>query len=228
MDLAPDEDPEADVPDAAGARTRVTDRDRDRTVEVLRHGAAEGALDLEEFAERVSAAYRARTAGELVGLTADLPEPPAAPVPADPAAQRRLLAAGRRPGRLSRKWALGILSGSKVRGRWRVEQDFHAVAVMGHCQIDLCDAEFDGDELTIYVVTFLGGVEVLVPEGVPVEIGGVAVLGGIDSQVRRADPAPGAPLVRVRAFCLFGGATARSARFRRGWSAGHAPDESAA
>jgi hypothetical protein len=52
---------------------RASDRDRERAVQVLRDAHAEGRLDLGEFMERTSAAYAARTWGELAGLTTDLP-----------------------------------------------------------------------------------------------------------------------------------------------------------
>jgi len=52
--------------------------DRERAVDVLRAGFAEGRLTQDEFNERVARAYASRTYGELADLTADLP---AGPVP---------------------------------------------------------------------------------------------------------------------------------------------------
>jgi hypothetical protein len=52
---------------------RASDAEREAVVEQLRRHAAEGRLDPEELEQRVSAAYAARTHGELVPLTADLP-----------------------------------------------------------------------------------------------------------------------------------------------------------
>jgi hypothetical protein len=54
---------------------RVSDSDRERTIERLREHAVEGRLTLEEFTERMAAAYVARTSGELEELTRDLPSP---------------------------------------------------------------------------------------------------------------------------------------------------------
>jgi hypothetical protein len=50
--------------------------DRERAVDVLRAGFAEGRLSQEEFTERVERAYASRTYGELGELTADLPAGP--------------------------------------------------------------------------------------------------------------------------------------------------------
>jgi Domain of unknown function (DUF1707) len=52
---------------------RASDADRDAIVERLRKAAGEGRIDAEELEERVDAALRARTYGELEWLTADLP-----------------------------------------------------------------------------------------------------------------------------------------------------------
>lgn len=60
---------------AADDRMRVSDADRERVAARLRDHFAEGRLTQEELDERISAALRAKTAGDLRPLTADLPEP---------------------------------------------------------------------------------------------------------------------------------------------------------
>ena len=55
---------------------RASDDDRERTVEVLRDAYAAGRLDLDEFDERTSTAYSAKTWGGLRELTSDLPAQP--------------------------------------------------------------------------------------------------------------------------------------------------------
>jgi hypothetical protein len=60
---------------------RAASADRERAIDVLRAGFAEGRLTKEEFAERAGAAQEARTYGELAELTMDLP---AGPMPGAP------------------------------------------------------------------------------------------------------------------------------------------------
>ncbi|MFI9342753.1 DUF1707 and DUF4190 domain-containing protein [Streptomyces sp. NPDC052773] len=56
--------------------------DRERAVDVLRAGYAEGRMEHGEFEKRVARAYAARTVGELALLVADLPQGPVPrPVP---------------------------------------------------------------------------------------------------------------------------------------------------
>ncbi len=52
---------------------RAGDADRDAVAERLRDAHADGRLTIEEFQQRLDAAFAARTLGELVPLTADLP-----------------------------------------------------------------------------------------------------------------------------------------------------------
>jgi len=55
---------------------RAASADRERAVDVLRAGFAEGRLTKEEFDGRVGRVYSSRTYGDLVALTADLPTGP--------------------------------------------------------------------------------------------------------------------------------------------------------
>ena len=55
---------------------RASDADRDATAERLRRAAVEGRLEPEELEERLHAALRARTYGDLDRLVADLPQQP--------------------------------------------------------------------------------------------------------------------------------------------------------
>jgi hypothetical protein len=77
------------VMDSPAGRPDVlaSDADRDAVAGRLSSAFAEGRLTAAEHAERILAAYGARTRGEMAGLTADLPAPagdggrPAAIVP---------------------------------------------------------------------------------------------------------------------------------------------------
>jgi hypothetical protein len=183
----------------------VTDAERDQVIAALRHHTAAGLLSLDDFAERVELVLTARTRAELVGVTSSLPAIVEPSRPADP----------------PRRWAVGVLSGEKVRGPWRLEEHMHAVTLFGSAQLDLCDAQVVGDEATIYVIAIFGGVEVQVPEGLPVELSGIAIMGSKQYKVKRCEPIAGMPRVRVRAFALCGGVTVRTRKFRKGLRGRH-------
>ncbi|CCG01240.1 DUF1707 SHOCT-like domain-containing protein [Blastococcus saxobsidens] len=59
--------------DPRDAQVRASDDDREETVRQLQRGLTQGRLTVDEFDERVRAAYAARTLGELAELTRDLP-----------------------------------------------------------------------------------------------------------------------------------------------------------
>ena len=173
----------------------VSDADRELVVDRLRAACGEGRLSLEEFTDRVGDVYQARTAGELERLTGDLPAVPEPPEP------------GIRPSR----WVVGVLSGARRSGPWRPAQPTRVVAVLGSCRIDL--TRVDLEPVTHIVATaVLGGIEVLVPEGIGVDFGGFAFLGGRDDKTT-AHRRPGAPIVRVDGFAFLGGVTVRTRPF---------------
>jgi hypothetical protein len=58
---------------AGDGRMRASSADRERAVDVVKAGFAEGRLTKEEHDDRVCKAYAARTYAELGGVTADLP-----------------------------------------------------------------------------------------------------------------------------------------------------------
>lgn len=175
----------------------VSDADRDDVVERLRAACGEGRLSLDEFADRVGDVYRARTAADLVPLTADLPVPAPAPAEPEPPAVERVV---------------GVFGSAHRSGPWRPADPTDAVAVLGACQLDLTAVDLAA-ETHIRATAVLGGVEVLVPEGVDVDLGGFAVLGSRDDRTRRSR-VPGAPVVRVECRAVLGGVTVRTHRFR--------------
>ena len=62
-------------------RIRASDRDRDRTAQLLSEHHGAGRLDAEEFAERLERVYTAKTIDDLDELTADLPAIDLYPLP---------------------------------------------------------------------------------------------------------------------------------------------------
>ena len=167
-----------------------TDQDREAVVARLTEQTGAGRLTLAEFDERARRAYSASSRAELAAVTADLPAP-TAPVPA----RRR-----------ARRWAVAVLGGSTIGGRWRMSENMWSVAVLGGNTLDLRGVELDAPEVTITTFALLGGDEIFVPEGVEVEVSSFALCGGDDLHGRSDAARPGAPVVRIRSFAVLGGA----------------------
>jgi class 3 adenylate cyclase len=197
---------------------RLSDEDRERVVEILKTSCSEGRLTLDEFSERVGIAYQAVSLDELLPVLTDLPHPfgpelagliggPAGDLPVAAPPPLPDLAGGRKVTR----WTVSIMGGSQRKGRWRLREKTNAVAVMGGCQLDLRNAEVEGPDIVINAVAVMGGIEIIVPEGIEVELGGIAIMGGKDARrLKDVPPLPGSPVIRVRAFAFWGGVTVRS------------------
>ena len=179
---------------------RISDADREQVAERLREAAGEGRLTIEELDERVEAAYAARTGSDLTPLTADLPEPTAGEHPA------------RRGAGKTRRWTVAVMGASNLRGRWLAGRKLTSVAVMGGGCIDLRNAVLTEGELRITIFALMGGVDVIVPPGIDVELSGFALMGGNDSHVPHQDLPPGARRVHVRAVSIMGGSDVKMRR----------------
>ncbi|MGH3479420.1 MAG: DUF1707 SHOCT-like domain-containing protein, partial [Nocardioidaceae bacterium] len=75
MENAQPEQPGPEQPgsDELALRRRVSDLEREEAADVLREAAGEGRLSYVELEDRLEQAYGAKTYGELVKVTADLP-----------------------------------------------------------------------------------------------------------------------------------------------------------
>jgi class 3 adenylate cyclase len=200
---------------------RVGDADRQQVVDLLRTHTGAGRLTLDEFSERAGQAFAARTRRELDAVLRELP-PGVAPGPAGAAvpgaAPPGVALDGARSARRSapaRRRFVAIMSGSRARGRWQAPPEITAFAFWGGVDIDMRDAQIVGPVVDITAWAIMGGVDVRVPEGVPVELDGMVIMGGATDDTRSTEPLVGAPLVRVHARGLWGGVTLRTARSRR-------------
>jgi hypothetical protein len=101
------------------------------------------------------------------------------------------------------RWAVGVFGDSTESGSWRPGSKTRAVAVFGDSTLDMRQAITPGDEITVRAIAGFGDVRVMVPAGTRVEISGLALFGSKHSEVI-GDSAAGGPIVRVKAWALFG------------------------
>ncbi|RST02414.1 DUF1707 and DUF2154 domain-containing protein [Streptomyces sp. WAC05374] len=181
---------------------RASDADRERIAERLRDAVAEGRLDMAEFEERLDLAYKARTHGELVPLVRDLPAAATPVESGDPAWPARI----GRPA--TSKGAFAFWSGFGRRGKWSVARNFTAAVLQGGGDIDLRDADFEDREIVIRCFAVMGGIQVVVPPELHVEVTGLGFMGGFDDR-GAGEGTPGSPRVRITGFALMGGVDVR-------------------
>ena len=162
---------------------RASDAEREATVERLRDAAAEGRLTLEELADRIEVAGNAVTRGELAALLSDLPT--ALPVAHVDAAPVR---------------ALGDIKRS---GAWVVPAETRYRSWLGHIKLDLREARISEPEVRVHAWALFGNIDVLVPEGVEVDVQARARVGQIKQETGGV-ATPGMPRIVLTGGTWFG------------------------
>ncbi|HEX6256079.1 MAG TPA: DUF1707 domain-containing protein [Euzebyales bacterium] len=202
--VPPPRQPQSHPPTGATHRDfLITSTERDAAEARLHAAFADDVLGFDEFGDRMRLVLAARTRGELHAALADLPTVPGP--------QRGT--AGRPRGQPARTGgsAIAIMSRVETRGRWRPADSTTALAVMGDALIDLQGVEFQGDVLVINAISVMGDVEIVVPEGVAVDLRGLSVMGSRTVEID-GDVAPDAPVVRVDGVAVMGDVTVRHPR----------------
>jgi class 3 adenylate cyclase len=87
---------------------------------------------------------------------------------------------------------------------------------MGGCDLDLRRAEIEGPEVEITAVAFMGGVDIVVPEGFEVDLRGFSFMGGRNLRLRDVPLVPGSPRIVIRGFAFMGGIDVKSRPNRSG------------
>ena len=185
------------------ALIRRAQETRERVIARLSDHFAHDALDVDEFERRVTVAQTSDNPADIEALLADLPEVagPTAPVPAVvPTVVPALLPAER-----DRDTLYAIFGGIDRRGAWTVPRRMKIVAIMG-AHLDLREARFPPGVVELDVTAVMGGIEIVVPPGLAVQMHGSAIMGGFaDVDRAPANPDPDAPLLRVRGLTMMGG-----------------------
>ncbi len=160
---------------------RASDADRDATAARLGGALAVGRLTSTEYAERLDAAYAARTMGELAPLTRDLP---------DVEAGEGSVAPGRAG--VAARFSKVIRS-----GRWVAGRHTRLTVRFGALIINLADAVLPGREVTVEVDAFCGKLIVIVPAGAHVIDEGGALFAKRAIYGRDAAGDEGGPVIRL-------------------------------
>jgi hypothetical protein len=184
-------------PPQANPGYRITDRDRERAADLLQRACGDGRLTLEEFSERVAVVWAAQDSAGLdranAGITPPAPGPPAR----------------------TSQTMVNILGDEKRMGRWRLPQRLRIYSLLGDWTLDLRGALVNEDAVAagiveITLVSVIGDLRVVVPEGVEVELGGLVVLGDRKLELAAVPPRPGTPRVKLRVFALISDVTVHS------------------
>lgn len=179
------------------SRLRVSDAEREQVVSLLQTAASEGRLTLGEFSERSEAVYVARTRGELVRITDDLPVP---------AKLDEHSGVGRRSGveetSQGRRFT-SIMGDTDERLVGEISENQRVLAVMGDVTLDLRDAVLPAGRVTVTGTVVMGTVRIVVPDGIEVRTEGPNIMGDVKTRLERNNTGRG-PVVRVKVTNVMG------------------------
>lgn len=176
----------------------VTHVHRERVVDVLSVAFANDKLSMEQLDQRLAAVYAAQSLGELEMLLAD-PAQPARSLADAPTLTANVAAVP------DRGLALAIMGGFGSKGGWLVPRHLKVTGIMGGGDLDLREALFAPGVTEIDVFVIMGGVDILVPDGVRIEVTGVGFMGGFDQSGGTAVDDPHAPVLRISGAAITGG-----------------------
>jgi hypothetical protein len=192
------------------------ERVRDRTVALLGQRFAEDILDADELDERMEKAQTADTIDALRGLTADLENPdetepafaPYAGAPPDPTSLdlgRPSVALARIEDVREHQRSVTLFGETKQTGAWTPPRILTSFTAFGETLLDFREARLAPGITEVELQTMFGEVEIILPPGLPVEIGCSAILASVNSDDALApEPSdPDAPRLRITGFAVF-------------------------
>lgn len=191
-------------------------------IEQLKLNYAHDNIDADEFEKRLTAAESADDKGALTVLVNDLPfvepdkkeeDPVASSKKAMVSQSNSSIAINHGKVRESQMF-VSIFSGVERKGLWRPARRINSIAVMGGFDLNFTKAEIPPEGVDINVFCLMGGGDIIVPEGVNVEISSVPIMGGVDNSVNDHHD-PNAPTIRIRALAIMGGLDVRHPKKKR-------------
>lgn len=114
------------------------------------------------------------------------------------------------PQATGRRWIVSIFGDITQSGSWPPRPTTSPVALFGDIDLDLRHAELPIGGLVINAIAPFGSIDVLVPTGAQVDVGGFTLFGSKTVAVDGSNGTESAPVIRVRGFSLLGSLKVRS------------------
>lgn len=196
---------------------------RDRAVALLGQRFAEDLIDADELDERMEKAQTADSIAALRKLTEDLEDPNAptpervppgpggltpfaGPAPDAVAIREPTLALARPEDVREHQRSVTLFGETKQTGAWTPPRILTTVTAFGQTKLDFRDALLAPGVTEVELQTLFGEVEIILPPGLPVEVGCSAILASLETDDALALDAPSdpeAPRLRITGFAMF-------------------------
>lgn len=181
--------------DSGGLQRLPTDDSRERVFALLEQHYTLGNIELEEYERRLQVATNAQSSGDMISVLRDLPELPhdvtdaiLHPTGAGSSSDVRV-----NHGQVRESGSvIAVMSGPVRKGTWRPPRQLNVVAFMGGADLDFRNALMPPGRTEVRVFCMMGGVEIVVPPGLNVEVEGFGFMGAFEDrttgEVRRDSP----------------------------------------
>lgn len=104
------------------------------------------------------------------------------------------------------QFMVAILGGHERRGPWTPARKTTVLTLMGGAQLDFREARLGPGVTEVEIFAMMGGVHIIVPPDMPVESSGFALMGGFEHGPGRTEQTPAdAPVLRISGIALMGG-----------------------
>ncbi len=180
---------------------------RESIVEQLAEMYANDAFDEEELERRMEAVGQAEDVATLDRVVQDLvPVAPAIPVVARPAVETvtALVPVAEVPQQRS---VVAIFGAAQRKAGWTAARKLKVVTIFGGAELDFRDARLGRGVTDVRVTSVFGGVKIIVPPGLPVEVEGVGIMGAFEQGLGVSAAGEGGATVglRVKGTAVFSG-----------------------
>jgi len=187
---------------------------RTEVVERLKLNYAYDNINDHELSLRIEQAEAGRTHAELRAVVADLPlfHEPGETGPSGETRRSTTTKPAKEgspvelnSGKVSKSSIIfALLGGAERRGVWRPARSTKVVALMGGVDLDYRKAVFPPGRTVVNALCVMGGLDIVVPPGVTVEVSALPILGGVDDRSDSPED-PSAPVLEIRAIAIMGG-----------------------
>ncbi len=173
---------------------RVADSDRERVAQQLYEAMGAGRLSTGELESRLDLVYSAKTFADFESAVADLP------------ATSSVQSGHRAHSEYGPRTSVAVMSGMTRRLDGVVLAEHDSKAFWGSVRLDLRQAEFADGVCMINAVAIMGGIKIVVPDDIVVDVRGVGLMGGFGGGqgTARRQAMAGAPVLHVTGFAWWG------------------------
>lgn len=105
-------------------------------------------------------------------------------------------------------FVFALMGSSARKGVWDPPESLYAFALMGGIDLDFREADLLEGTSEVVCLALMGGIKIVVPDDIDVEVNGIGIMGGFDQVSRHASEGH-PPLLRIRGLALMGGVSVK-------------------